>query len=398
MSGHRGALIVATGQYKDTDLRTLTAPASDAAALSEVLSDPAIGGFTVQVVHDKASSEVQEQIEDFLAKGRRDDLLLVHFSCHGLKDDSGNLFFAARNTRPDRLESTAIPAVFLQRCLRNSRAGGKIVLLDCCYGGAFSSGFLARANDAVNVGDSFPDAGGKGYAVITASSATEYSFEGGQFVNTGNPSPSVFTQVIVDGLRSGMADLDHDGLISLSDLYGYVCDHVSYRNPHQTPCQIGDMRGTFYLARTGHQSVASATLPRLGAASESPAEATWPNYALMLWRKADRVRRDWDNRLYGETGHDEDVQFAADRMWHPIARWRVPRLKALIFITDGKVNRIREVYGVDENTTRDSPKVALRVSPPLTEDEIAQRLPTLPVKLNDERPAAQGPHYRYLQF
>jgi hypothetical protein len=398
MNGQRRALIVATGRYKNAGLPALTAPASDAAALNEVLSDPQIGNFTVELVHDKDSSVIQEIVEDFLTKGRRDDLLLLHFSCHGLKDISGNLFFAARNTRLDRLESTAIPAVFLQRCLRNSLAGGKVVLLDCCYGGAFSSGFLARASDTVNVGDSFPGANGKGYAVITASSATEFAFEGGRFTEAGTPSPSVFTQVIVDGLQSGNADLDNDGWISLSDLYGYVCDHVPSRNPHQTPCQIGDIRGTFYLARTGRPSISSAALPRPWTTPETPGEATWPSYALMLWRNAGRARRDSYDRLYGDTGQGEDVQFAADRMWHPVARWRVPRLKALIIITDGKVDCIREVYGIDEDTTRDSPKVALRVSPPLKADEIAKRMPTLPVKLDDERPAVQGPHYKYLEF
>jgi len=187
VNGQRRALIVATGRYKNAGLPALTAPASDAAALNEVLSDPQIGNFTVELVHDKDSSVIQEIVEDFLTKGRHDDLLLLHFSCHGLKDISGNLFFAARNTRLDRLESTAISAVFLQRCLRNSPAGGKVVLLDCCYGGAFSSGFLARASDTVNVGDSFPGANGKGYAVITASSAMEFAFEGDQFTEAGTP-------------------------------------------------------------------------------------------------------------------------------------------------------------------------------------------------------------------
>ena len=85
-------------------------------------------------------------------------------------------------------------------------------------------------------------------------------------------------------------------------------------------------------------------------------------------------------------------------MWWPIARWRLDRLKALIFVTDGEVNRIREVYGVDEETTGDSSSLALKVSAPLTTDEIAQRLPTLPVKLNSEHPAVQGKLRKYLEF
>lgn len=128
------------------------------------------------------------------------------------------------------------------------------------------------------------------------------------------------------------------------------------------------------------------------------AKAPGPSYALLVWRKAGRVQRDWDGRLYGETDQGEDAQLDADRMWWPIARWRLDALKALVFITDGRVNRIREVYGIDEETTGDSSSLALNVSAPLTAEEITRRLPTLPVELNEERPAAPGRLRKYLVF
>ena len=46
---------------------------------------------------------------------------------------------------------------------------------------------------------------------------------------------SVFTRAIVDGLRSGDADRDKDGLISVNDLYRYVYDKVRAVEPRQTP-------------------------------------------------------------------------------------------------------------------------------------------------------------------
>ena len=58
--------------------------------------------------------------------------------------------------------------------------------------------------------------------MLTASRATEYSFEGGQA--SGEGVPSVFTHAIVSGLRTGDADRDKDGLITVDDLYHYVSD------------------------------------------------------------------------------------------------------------------------------------------------------------------------------
>ena len=60
-----------------------------------------------QVVNQPAH-EVSAAVARFFRRGRPDDLLLVHFSCHGVKDESGELYFAATNTLLDLLEATAV--------------------------------------------------------------------------------------------------------------------------------------------------------------------------------------------------------------------------------------------------------------------------------------------------
>jgi hypothetical protein len=131
------------------------------------------------------------------------------------------------------------------------------------------------------------------------------------------------------------------------------------------------------------------------------ADAAGSNYALMVWQKAGRSQRDEDGRLYGETGQGEEIQRDADRMWWRVASWRRDRLRAIIFVANGKVSRIREVHGVDEETTGDSSSlaIALDVSGPLTADEIAKRLPTLQEKLDAEQlDSVQGKLSKYLEF
>ncbi|MGZ4602210.1 MAG: caspase family protein, partial [Kineosporiaceae bacterium] len=156
MTGRRRALVVAIDEYDNPGLRILRSPSADAEALATVLGDPRIGDFTVDVVRNEPAHEVQARIEDLFAEARADDVLLVHFSGHGLKGEAGDLFFAARNTRPDRLASTAVPADFVQRCVRSTASRSVVLLLDCCYGGAFGQGVAVRAGGDVNVLDSFP--------------------------------------------------------------------------------------------------------------------------------------------------------------------------------------------------------------------------------------------------
>ncbi|QKV75513.1 caspase family protein [Amycolatopsis sp. Hca4] len=268
MAGRRRALIVANGEYDNAGLQRLGSPAADADALAAVLGDRAISDFEVGVVRNETAHVVQAEIEDLCLEGKPDDVLLMHFSCHGLKDDAGGLYFAARNTRPDRLRSTAVSAQFVQQCIRQSRSRSIVLLLDCCYGGAFSQGVAVRASGDANVLDSFR--GGRGRAVITASNSIEYAFEGATLA-AGQPArPSVFTSALVEGLRTGEADRDEDGWIALGELYEYLFDRVRERNPKQTPSRDIEMQGELYLAKSRRRRIRPSPIPSdLAAAIEA---------------------------------------------------------------------------------------------------------------------------------
>ena len=60
-----------------------------------MLRDPGIGGFEVATLLNEPAHVVNLAVEEFFADRRLDDLLLVHFSGHGVKDEDGELFFAA---------------------------------------------------------------------------------------------------------------------------------------------------------------------------------------------------------------------------------------------------------------------------------------------------------------
>ncbi len=218
MNGQRKALIVANDQYDHEGLRHLVSLAADAEALAGVLGDEKIGQFDVRVVRNEPAHVIQGQIEDLFSDSRRDDVLLLHFSCHGLKSESGELFFAARDTRPNRLASTAIPADFVQRCMRASRSRSIVLLLDCCYGGAFGQGVTVRAAGGVDVLGSFPGGrlgGGRGRAVITASSAMEVARRGqGGTLTADQEKASTFpicqTPEAFDGFFKGKKGLLYD--------------------------------------------------------------------------------------------------------------------------------------------------------------------------------------------
>ncbi|MEU4293835.1 caspase family protein [Kribbella sp. NPDC026596] len=241
--GRRRALLVATYEYNDTGLRRLTAPAQDAEALAAVLADPAVAGFDVQMLINEPTHRVGEAIADFYAASERDDLTLLYFSGHGLKDDNGRLYLAMKNTKRDSLRFSALPAHLVDEAVSESSSRQKILILDCCYSGAYAVQQFAKADSAVHTG---AELGGRGRTVLTATDSTQYAFEGSTI--HGDAAQSVFTRHVVEGLRSGAADLDADGDITVDELYSYVYDAVVAEQPGQRPKQFADVEGRTIIA------------------------------------------------------------------------------------------------------------------------------------------------------
>lgn len=146
------ALIIAASEYNDVRLQRLRSPASDANALEEVLRDRQIGDYKIASLLDQPAYYANEAIEDFFNDRSFNDQLLLYFSCHGIKDDRGRLYFAASNTKLNRLASTGISSEFVAEQMYNCNARRIILILDCCYSGAFKRGLRHRAGEKCGLG------------------------------------------------------------------------------------------------------------------------------------------------------------------------------------------------------------------------------------------------------
>lgn len=244
------ALLVAIYRYQDAGLRQLIAPGRDAEALAAVLRDPDIAGFDVTVLVNEPNHVVGRTIDDFYRNRRRDDLTVLYFTGHGLKDDDGRLYLAMTDTRRASLRFTALSAELIDEAIEYCRSRQKILILDCCYSGAFPDGHASKAGTEMHTLDRFR---GKGRVVLTASDAAQYSFEGNEVV--GHGSRSVFTRFLVQGLQTGEGDLDGDGDIALDELYHYVYDHVVQEMPQQRPKKLENVEGRIVIARNIHWSL-----------------------------------------------------------------------------------------------------------------------------------------------
>src|SRR5262249_53311117 len=198
----------------------------------------------VTPVLDQAESQIRREIDGFLADRRVDDLVVVYLSCHGVLDARGRLYFAATDTMKSRLSSTGVESGWLLEQLEHCRARRQILILDCCFSGSFAPTQRDREGEM----GGRRGGGGRGRVGWAAARAGEYSYEGTPL--RGAVGRSVFTAGLVEGLRSGQADRDGDGYISVEDAYAYAADHVNTGGGAQSPQRwLYGGEGTIMLAR-----------------------------------------------------------------------------------------------------------------------------------------------------
>jgi hypothetical protein len=242
------ALIIGNSQYEDPTLPKLKTPGADVRGLAELLRDGAIGQFeSVRTVIDESEAITRRAIAAFFAQGKPDELLLLYFSGHGVLDDKGRLYLAAKDTQRDLPQATAIPAAFITDGMDSSRSRRQVLILDCCHSGAFARG-ARSATGAKAITETTFEGVGYGRAVLTATDATQYAWEGEAVI--GSAENSVFTHHMIEGLRSGAADTDGDGDVTLEELYDYIYSRVVKQTPKQTPRKWSyNQEGEFIIAR-----------------------------------------------------------------------------------------------------------------------------------------------------
>jgi len=231
--GNKRALIIGNSVYEDPQLVRLKTPDADVNALAEVLRDPTIGGFDeVTTLVNEQSAAIRRKIAGFLRQPRPDDLLVLYFSGHGVRDDMGQLYLATKDTEHELLSGTALPASFIASEMDRSHARRQLLILDCCHSGAFAQDPKGVLEESAGTAKAF-EGNGSGRIVLTATDSTQYALQGDQVI--GQPYTSVFTRFLIQGLKTGEADEDNDGRISVSELYNYVYRQVVSHSPRQTP-------------------------------------------------------------------------------------------------------------------------------------------------------------------
>ena len=228
------ALLIGVSQY-EAGLPPLAAAPKDVAAMLRVLQSSELGAFDdVKTLIDPDLEAMQTAIDLLFQSCQKGDLGLLYFSGHGITDDSDRLYLATRRTSKDTFRSTAVSASFIHGIMRDhSYQRQHVLILDCCYSGAFAEGWLSKSAD-INLK---PQLDVEGSVVLTSSTSTQKSYEDKE------GELSLYTNYIVQGIASGAAESDGDGTISADELHEYAKRHVQSAKPAMKPEIYGIRQG-----------------------------------------------------------------------------------------------------------------------------------------------------------
>ena len=227
------ALLIGVSEYGE-GIPSLSAPLNDVAAMERVLKNPNMGGFDeVEPLINPDPTAMRLAVQQIFAHLGKDDLVLLFFSGHGITDDNNRLYLATKGTSKDFYQATSVPASFIQDRSLESYAKRQVIVLDCCYSGAFAEGWQAKS---VGI-DLEKELGAEGRVVLTSSTATQTSFQ------QEDEELSLYTQYLVEGIETGAADKEGNGKIYAHELHDYAKAKVQEVKPKQKPEIIIDKEG-----------------------------------------------------------------------------------------------------------------------------------------------------------
>ncbi|MGF1602614.1 MAG: caspase domain-containing protein [Thermosynechococcaceae cyanobacterium] len=198
----RTALLIGVSTY-GVDLQPLPSAMGDVEAMREVLED--VGKFDgVQTLLNPDPQAMAEAIETLFLDRNPEDFVLLYFSGYmGVLDGEGKVGLTTscsrRSTSGYVVRSTVVTAEFINDVMRESSSQHKTLIFDGCF------------DEAVQPTVCFaPQFRGAQRAVLLSSA------------DLPREPHSTYTFFLVEGLKTGAADLNGDGRITLAEWHRYA--------------------------------------------------------------------------------------------------------------------------------------------------------------------------------
>lgn len=210
-TGTRRALIIHNFDYASPDIPNLSGT-YETRELQQVLSDPNIGGFEVEVLENSSSEQLHGTLQEFLANAHLNDLVMVFISGLAVQsEEDTEVYFLSVDAQPDDAGGGLLRHDELVYALKKCDARNRFMVSDYAYllpslAHPLATKRLAPAGPIVGFGN-FCE-------VLNHHEDKPYELNAG------------LTNSIIQGLKNGVVAPDHE-FVTMRDLTDYLVDQSS---------------------------------------------------------------------------------------------------------------------------------------------------------------------------
>jgi len=240
----RYAILIGNSEFAlQSGLNNLRCPPNDVEGIFDLITSSETGLFqaaNVSKLINLPHYEINRHINIVCKRSTTEDVILIYYSGHGKQDMAGRLYLAASDTHVDTLETNTISLAVLRNILDLCPSRRIIIILDCCFSGAAGAAFVrGSADDQLKM---FSRA--QGTYLLTASTRIQTAQE-----KEGDKN-AVFTKHLIAGIKSGDADTDGNGIVTMDEVFSYVHKHVTLEAPQEPERYFLSARGELAFAKT----------------------------------------------------------------------------------------------------------------------------------------------------
>ncbi|MEB3357712.1 MAG: caspase family protein [Synechococcales bacterium] len=250
------AVLIGINNYRN-GIPILNTAVADAAGIAQILQDK--HGYQVQQYLDEAATleKLRTLLQGFLTEIEADDRLIFYFAGHGIAlngDDGPQGYLIPQDARLGEV-STYLPMVEVEAALTQLPCRHCLIILDCCFGGAFrwsSTRKLVPVTEVIYKERYDRFVQDPAWQVITSAAHDQYALDALDLKNdrgiaSASSHHSPFAAALMEALV-GAADAHPpaqngqpagDGVITATELYLYLRDRVEVatetQQQRQTP-------------------------------------------------------------------------------------------------------------------------------------------------------------------
>jgi hypothetical protein len=190
-----------------------------------------MGGFDeVKHLSNPNPPVMREALETLFSGRTQDDVVLLFFSGHIVWDDSGKLYLATaitpKSPRTELIRVSAIPISFVHDLISHSPCQHHIVILDCCLNLLSAPQMATHEDQTLEIKSLL---GGNRQSILACFTPIQEISEPRDYPH------SIYTRYLVEGIKTGAADLNHEGSISVRELHEYATQRTQIAAPLLKP-------------------------------------------------------------------------------------------------------------------------------------------------------------------